>query len=210
MEMPAINPTIVQLQAIAKSPINLGVSYKFEVKKALLITGIALAVLSMTVWKGTTEVFYGTLLLGTAFIIKAVWPKRVADVNPVVHMLTSLYEAKKQALNTKVHGVVVGSFEAASKHVNQADLDYETVKQKESDYADIVHASETIVDWDMKDAFQRLDPVVQSALKQVQQAAHQFLYGDMVFIGEVRSTSLGQDAYISYRFEDSKVATSSR
>ena len=112
---------------------------------------------------------------------------------------------KKQALNTKVHGVVVGSFEAASKHVNQADFDYEKVKQKESDYADIVHASETIVDWDMKDAFQRLDPVVQSALKQVQQAAHQFLYGDVVFIGKVRSTTLGQDAYIRYRFEDSKV-----
>ena len=45
MEMPAINPTIVQLQAIANNPISLGVSYKFEVKKALLITGIALAVL---------------------------------------------------------------------------------------------------------------------------------------------------------------------
>jgi len=210
MEMPAINPTIVQLQAIAKSPINLEVSYKFEVKKALLITGIALAVLSMTVWKGTTEVFYGTLILGTAFIIKAVWPKRVADVNPVVHMLTSLYEAKKQALNTKVRGVVLESFEAASKHVNQADFDYETVKQQESDYADIVHASETIVDWDMKDAFQRLDPVVQSAFKQVQQAAHQFLYGDVVFIGEERSTTLGEDAYIRYRFEDGKVATSSR
>jgi hypothetical protein len=207
MEMPAVNPLITQLQEIANHPTTFPMSYtyRWEVKKALLITGIALAILSITVWKEATAVSYGTLLLGTAFMIKAVWPKQVANVQPVVDMLMQLYEEKKRILNDKIRGVEVENFEAASKCVEQADLAYEGDKQSEDEYADIVHASETIAAWDEEKTLERLNPEARLALKQVQQAVNRFLYGDTIFIGSKRSTTLGENWYIRYLFHDGKI-----
>jgi hypothetical protein len=235
---------IPQLQAIAKDATAISKFQKiekthelqFNVKIALLATGVALAVLAMTVLK-ETRFTTGTLLLGAACVIKAVLPTqvrtqeytaRLQEINdlfePAINGLTRAYEAKKTAIAGVVTGIEAEDLPAASKTVKAAVTAFDNgtkfsgkkienpieVAGKGS-YASIEEAAQKMASIKLADEsngplFAKLDPSVKTAMEKLQAAARQFLLGDQVALAEGISVEPGKDAYVRYNVVEGKIA----
>jgi len=230
---------IPQLQAIAKNPVEATAKFtkienthelQFNVKVALLVAGVALAVLAMTVLK-QTQFTTGVLLLGAVCVIKAVLPKqvhtqeyaaRLQEINdlfsPATRGLADAYQVKKTALVGIVTGVEAENLPAASEVVKAAveafdngsklsgkriENPIETVQK--GSYQQILEAAQPIAQLKL-DGFDKLDPAVMTAMQKLQAAARQFLIGDREVLVGYLSIILGQEAYVRYKVVEGKIA----
>lgn len=230
---------IPQLQAIAKDPVAATAKFtkiekthelQFNVKVVLLVTGVALAVLAMTVLK-QTKFTTGVLLLGAVCVIKAVLPKQVhtqeyaarlqeiSDLfSPATSGLTEAYKVKKTALVGVVTGLEAEDLPAASRAVkaaadafdkggkfNSAKIGNPIETAKKGSYQEIVEAAQPIAQLKLE-GFDKLDPAVMPAMQKLQAAARQFLIGDQEVLEDKLSMTLGKEAYVRYNVVDSKIA----
>jgi len=230
---------IPQLQAIAKDPVAATAKFtkiekthelQFNVKVVLLVTGVALAVLAMTVLK-QTKFTTGVLLLGAVCVIKAVLPKQVhtqeyaarlreiSDLfSPATSGLTEAYKVKKTALVGVVTGSEAEDLPAASIVVkaaadafdggtkfNKAKIENPIETAQKGSYQQITEAAQPIAQLKLEE-FDKLDPAVMPAMQKLQAAARQFLIGDREVLEGNLSTIAGKDGYIRYSVFEGKIA----
>lgn len=230
---------IPQLQAIAKDPVATTAKFtkiekthelQFNVKDALLVAGVALAVLAMTVLK-QTQFTTGVLLLGAVCVIKAVLPKQVhtpeyaarlqeisALFSPATRGLTEAYQVKKTALVGVVTGVEAEDLSAASQKVQAAAEAFDKGSEfngkhienpmetgQEGSYRQILEAAQPIAHLKL-DEFAKLDPAVMIVMRELQAAARQFLIGDRKVLAHSPSMTPGRDAYVRYKVVEGKIA----